>query len=207
MKRFALLAVMVISAGTLAGCFPATSRTVYPVLNFSGTGDQVLNLALPAKEVVFAHITGGDANSNFAIWTDDANNNHIDLLVNTTDVYTGNVPVNFANAPVARIEVHSSGPSQWTISLQAIATARHEPGSFQGTGDDVVITPVSPPSVYHITGGAANTNFAVWSYNAATNPVDLLVNTTDPYDGVVAVPPYHYIVVVTATGPWSFALG
>jgi hypothetical protein len=204
MKRLAALAAgLALAVAGLAGCtLAASSPTVYPTLSLTGTGDQVLNLPLPAGEVAFAHITGGAPSSNFVVWADDANNNHLDLLVNTVDSYIGTVPVSFDKEPAARIGVTSSSPSPWTIVVLAVSAARHESGAFQGTGDDVIVTPVSPLQ-YHISGGAPSSNFIVWSYDGNGNALDLLVNTVDPYDGVVAVPPHHYIVVVTASSPWS----
>lgn len=56
---------------------------------------------------------------------------------------------------------------------------------FTGSGDAVVdITKANEPMLVHIVGNAGRRFFAVQSYDTTGNQLDLLVNTTDPYDGV-----------------------
>ena len=57
---------------------------------------------------------------------------------------------------------------------------------LSGTGDSVVDfeNPFNI-AIAHIVGNQASSNFAVKNYDANGNTIDLLVNTIDPYDGIL----------------------
>lgn len=77
-----------------------------------------------------------------------------------------------------------------------------------GSGDSIVdLDKPDDPALVHITGNAASRHFAVISYGTDGEQIDLLVNTTDPYDGVR---PLDFLndehtarFEVTSTGPWT----
>lgn len=82
-----------------------------------------------------------------------------------------------------------------------------DPVVLTGTGDSVV--DFENPflvSIAHITGNGASRYFGVTSYDASGETVDLLVNTTDPYDGVVLIDPgdtHTTRLEITAVGEWT----
>ncbi len=59
---------------------------------------------------------------------------------------------------------------------------------FNGKGDSVVdANNPYPVAIVHITGNAESRFFAVTNYGKDGSQIDLLVNTTEPYDGVRAL--------------------
>ena len=85
--------------------------------------------------------------------------------------------------------------------MRPLASARRVsvPGTIEGTGDDVLIID-GEPDIAQITGNADGNYFGVWSYGDRGN---LLVNTTDPYDGRVIVAGDTMLIEITAVGGWS----
>lgn len=86
-----------------------------------------------------------------------------------------------------------------------------EPVVLTGSGDSVVdFENPFPVSIVHITGNAARTNFVVWNYGADGSQYDLLVNTIDPYDGVVLMDAregeYTKRFEITAVGEWTIVV-
>lgn len=92
-----------------------------------------------------------------------------------------------------------------------------EPITLTGSGDQVIDTPDTwpcAPSLVHITGNTAGRHFAVENYTPAGEQIDLLVNTTDPYDGWHPLDwsPDHIAAgctarfQTTATGDWTITL-
>ena len=79
------------------------------------------------------------------------------------------------------------------------ATPVDVPGQVTGEGDAVLIL-LDAADIATITGNADARHFAVHSYGGS---VDLLVNTTDPYQGQVMIPARGRILVVTAEGEWA----
>ncbi|MBI3242342.1 MAG: hypothetical protein HYZ49_08625 [Chloroflexi bacterium] len=92
-----------------------------------------------------------------------------------------------------------------------IPTNTPEPIVLSGNGDSIVDA-VNPfgAAIVHITGNAGAHFFAVKNYNESGDSIDLLVNTTDPYDGVrpldfrdgQATTRFE----VTATGDWTIEI-
>jgi hypothetical protein len=90
-------------------------------------------------------------------------------------------------------------------------TVTPTPIVIEGSGDAVVdVERPDDPSIIHITGNAASRHFAVTSYGSDGQRLDLLVNTTSPYDGKK---PLDFLVgehatrfEVSATGPWTISI-
>ncbi|KAA3644517.1 MAG: hypothetical protein DWQ07_13940 [Chloroflexi bacterium] len=86
-----------------------------------------------------------------------------------------------------------------------------EPLIFSGSGDMIIDLPFDTgPAIIHVVGNAAGRHFAVESYDENNDQVNLLVNTTDPYDGVR---PFDLLdrenstrLVVTAVGEWTIEI-
>jgi hypothetical protein len=98
-----------------------------------------------------------------------------------------------------RLQVTAEG--EWYIELRPLNTARRVsiPGTIEGTGDDVFIVD-GDPDVAQISGNADGRYFGVTGYGDRS---DLLVNTTDPYDGRVILARDIVLIEVKAEGGWS----
>lgn len=163
---------------------------------YTGSGDDVLSIEPPEVGPITLHITGNEGARHFAVESYDADGQWLDLLVNTTEPYQG-VVLDLGEAH----ELDISATGDWTIEVHPLrgATTVEIPGTIDGTGDYVFLLD-GEPTIAHIIGNEAERHYAVETYNKRW---DLLVNTTDFYDGRVRVESDAVIVVVTAVGPWS----
>jgi hypothetical protein len=180
---------------------PTATPAPQPVV-YSGSGDNVIDVQKPGgpDAAVVAYIRGNGESRHFAVENFDANGEQIDLLVNTTDPYEGIVPVDFRSGEqTTRLQISASG--EWYIELRPLASVRRAsvPGAIEGTGDDVFIVDGEPDTAL-IRGNADARHFAVFAYGERSN---LLVNTTDPYDGRVIVARDTIVVEVDAEGGWA----
>lgn len=167
---------------------------------YTGSGDDVLEITPPEGIYVF-HITGNAEGRHFSVISYDSNGNYGELLVNTTEKYDG-ITIEPAQS-AAMLEISASGA--WTVellsmySLQTVTVGN----TITGTGDSVFIT-YNPGKTAKITGNAGGHYFGVHAYGATST--DLLVNTTDPYEGTVMLKSNPILVAVTAVDDWSFTL-
>ena len=175
------------------------TNTPNPFL-LTGSGDAVVDLVKP-DDLVILHITGNARSSFFAVSNYDGNGNQIDLLVNTTDPYDGIVPIDLlAGEDTKRLEIKARG--QWTIDVLPLTAARQisVPGTITGKGDDVFLLTGQKPGTAHIVGNARSRYFGVLGYGSSK---ELLVNTTDAYDGVVILSSDTIVIEIKAEGDWS----
>ena len=169
-----------------------------------GTGDSIVNVDKPEVAMI-ARIAGNSCNRHFAVKSIDENNETIDLLVNTSDSHEGVVPIDFRNGEwTKRFEVSSN--CEWSISLEPLnnASVFEAPGIFEGTGSDVILLKTQEgqvPDLAKIVGNSASRHFAVlgWSFEST----DLLVNTSDPYEGTVLLDAETELFEIKAIGDWS----
>lgn len=167
----------------------------------SGSGDSIVDVALPNGFVGLVHIIGNASSRFFAVKNYDAAGNVIDLLVNTTDPYDGVRPLDFRNGEhTSRFEISANG--QWTIEvLPLTAIEKLEiPGTFSGSGDYVFALTGGTPDLATIHGNEKARFFAVIGYG---DNIDLLVNTTEPYQGTVILGTKTFIIEVQAIGDWT----
>jgi hypothetical protein len=172
---------------------------------FEGQGDAVVDVEWwPAP--VLVRITGNAAGRHFAVTSYDAVGEQIDLLVNTTDPYKGVRPV-FVDAEMpARFEVNAA--DAWTIEVlpltRELINSRviEVPGEFSGAGDDVVFLQGIPDTAT-ISGNAEGRHFAVIGYGEYR---ELLINTSDPYEGTVILSADMVALEFTAKGAWTVAV-
>jgi len=85
------------------------------------------------------------------------------------------------------------------LPLQVIRTV-DVPGTFDGSGDDVINLSGSDPDLLKIDASQAKSNFVIWGFG---NRKDLLVNEIAPYDGVIIAGKDTSILVIEAEGPWT----
>ncbi len=168
--------------------------------HYEGTGDSVVDVVTPISQPAIAHIVGNGASRYFSITTYGPTNNQLDLLVSTTDPYDGRRPLDLTTgSTVAHFEVKAS--SAWSIDIEPLQSARRgaSPGTIEGDGDDVLL--INPnPSRAHIVANADSRYFSVKSYRTSS---DLLVSTTDPYDGTVLIPSTaNFLFEIQSVGHW-----
>ncbi len=163
---------------------PAPTKTPLPTMApivLTGSGDSVVDVS-KGKDPCIVHITGNASSRFFAVKNLDATGGLIDLLVNTTDPYEGWRPLDWrVGETTTMFEVSATG--SWTIEVLPLLSAHtcQIPGTCTGTGDDVVLL-IGSGTKAAIKGNASGRFFAIIGY---ANSSDLLVNTTDPYEGTV----------------------
>lgn len=167
---------------------------------YSGSGDDVLTIE-PLDGAYVFYITGNAGANHFAVTSYDSAGNYVDLLVNTTDPYNGLVVDLTQSATV--LEIKATG--DWQITLSSIYNVDIVSAGMTHTGSgDSVFLIAGDVSVATITGNAGANHFAVKAYGS--NDSDLLVNTTDPYEGKVLVKCDPAFFVVDSEGDWSITL-
>lgn len=181
---------------------PAPTNTPEPPpepIKLSGKGDSVVKIDYPFDEAMM-HIIGNPDASFFNVTLYD-DNNVPDMLVNTTDSYDGIrlLGRGLGDKPTI-MEVKATG--EWTAEILPISLARHlvVPGKIAGNGDEVV-TLEGKASIIKIKGNDNASYFGVTGYGGLLP--DLLVNTTDPYEGTSRVQAGTRTLSIQASGPWE----
>lgn len=175
------------------------SPTATPIV-LTGSGDSIVDIDRP-NEMAMVHISGNAEGSYFGVTSYDAAGNQIELLVNTTDPYEGTKPFDFDDGDhTTRFEVQASG--NWTIEILPLSAIAHieAPGQFSGSGDDLFAIVAGTPDTATISGNAGGSYFGVFAYG---DRQQLLVNTTDPYEGTVILDSDTIIIAVQAVGDWT----
>lgn len=182
---------------------PTPAPTQAPIV-LTGSGDQIVDVDLPDGFVGLVHIIGNAGGRFFAVSNLDANNDQIDLLVNTGDPYDGLRPLDFRDDErTVRFQVQAVG--EWTIEILPLSSIKfvEVPGSISGKGDFVFALTGKDPDTAKIVGNAEGRYFAVLGYSGS---VDLLVNTGDPYDGTVLLDGDTVIIEIQAVGEWTIEI-
>jgi len=174
-----------------------------PDIVYSGTGDTILQIELPAgpDSIGIASMTH-TGRGNFAVWSLDEGLNQTDLLVNEIGNYTGTVPFNLdIDERITALEISADGA--WTVTLRDLLTVREAPQgeASTGAGDDVMVYrgEITVADISH-TG---ESNFAVWSFGDRS---DLLINEIGNYTGQVRWQAGPALIQVSADGAWTIAL-
>lgn len=170
----------------------------------TGTGDSIVDFD-NTFDFGIVHIIGNAAGRYFMVKSYGADNEPIDLLVNATDPYDGVRPFDFGNNDrTTRFEIKAIG--DWKIEILPISQAHtiRVPGKYEGEGDDVLLLiGGGTPDLAYIKGNAGGHYFGVWGYS---NRVDLLVNTTDPYDGSAILDEKTIVIEIRAVKDWSIEI-
>lgn len=163
----------------------------------AGQGDRVLAVAFP--DILWTlHVAGNSGEHHFAVKGYDPAFDSTELFVNTSEYYDG-VTLD-ASQSTAYLAVTSE--SDWTIEIVEARnlTEANQGDTITGNGDMVIMTD-TVGSTATISGNSGANHFAVKSYSYTNS--DLLVNTTDPYEGKVMLEFDPTLMVVTAEGDWS----
>lgn len=169
-------------------------------VKYSGSGDDVITID-PLPEGYVFDITGNSAGRHFAVTAYDAEGNQLDLLVNTTEPYSGITADRYQNAATLEIKAHGD----WVVEMRSIYTVpvMFSGETYSGSGDFILVA-VNPGSTATITGNPDARHFAV--IGVGRGVYDLLVNTTEAYSGTVKLSPNTAGFIVTAVGDWTITL-
>lgn len=174
---------------------------------YSGNGDDVVQIDKPnSDQPALLVVQGNQQGRHFAVIGHTQNRTRTGALVNTTESYSGIVPVDLPPTQnTALLEI--SATSSWTIEVYPIGAAQSisVPGSFNGDGDNVLWIDGNA-SQAQVSGNSAGRHFAVVAFDQYGNRQGSLVNTTSSYDGTVLVPQDALLLEVTATSSWSIRL-
>lgn len=167
---------------------------------YEGNGDDVIKIEKTEEGPVVLFIKGNEESRHFFVKGFDDNDNSTELFVNTTDIYEG-ITLD-PRGTTTLLEISRKGP--WTIESRSVRSMRaiESPGSIEGTGDEVLLVEGNP-SLAKIKGNSGERHFAVKSYDPDK---DLLVNTTDAYEGTTRISKDAIIIEVTAIGEWTISL-
>lgn len=167
---------------------------------YEGTGDSVIKIEKTEDGPVVLFIKGNGEGRHFAVKGYDDDDDPTELFVNTTDPYEG-ITLD-PGGTTKMLEI--TGKGTWSIESRSIRSMRvvESPGSIEGIGNEVLLVEGNP-SLAHIKGNSGERHFAVKSYNPSR---DLLVNTTDAYEGTTRVEKAVFILEITAIGDWSIEL-
>jgi hypothetical protein len=186
---------------------PTETPTPYPEYqSYRGTGDSVIDID-PYTGPAAVHVVGNSSGAHFAVKSYGPGNEEIDLLVNTTEPYDGSCPINLLSGEeVRRLQVTATGDwrievNPLTASMYALQYHMEVPGTEEGDGDDVIVLTGQTPDLAEISGNEAANHFAVRAYSIDEG-VELLVNTTEPYDGMSLLDPSTVLLVVIASDSW-----
>lgn len=174
----------------------------------SGKGDDIKVFA-GVNESAIARIKGNSGSRHFAVVNYDGEGNYLDLLVNTTEPYEGIV---LLDSETAEFEISATGA--WEIEVRPLVTARSVAvndsikitdycGRITGKNDEVIIVVSNQKStLVTIKGNSSKRYFGVVGYG--DSGWDLLVNTTEAYEGTVRLPKGDIVVLeITAIGNWE----
>lgn len=165
---------------------------------YEGSGDDVIQIEKPEDGPVMFYVKGNDGARHMAIEGYDENDNRTSLFVNTTVPYEG-ITLD-PQGTTTLLEISASGP--WTIEARSTRSARTLIDTIEGNGDEVILVD-SDASVASIAGNPNERHFSVTGYSPNRN---LMVNTTDVYDGTVRMDRDTILLEVTAAGDWTISL-
>lgn len=191
---------------------PSLTPTALPQpQTYQGEGDTVVDLPPGALGVL--HIVGNSESRYFGVEGFDAYNNKVGLLVNTTDIYDGRVPVNLDYLESGIVRLQITGQGAWSITYNPVWSYDHYVRdltnlTIAGKNDDVWISSLHiAPNKLQISGNQTSRYFGVKVIGYSGN--NLAVNTTDPYNGEFLYSSglgELLAIVITAQGEWQITI-
>jgi hypothetical protein len=187
---------------------PTSTPTPIPEpIILSGSGDSVVDIE-KTFSLGIIHIIGPSIHDNFIVYNYDANNEKIDLLVNTIGEYDGYLPFDWkTDKETARFQIMASGP--WTIEIYPFVSPflddflTNVPGIVDGKGDSILMFP-SRADLAIIDASKGDSNFIIYAYGDFGR--ELMVNEIAPYTGTVIIPSGTNTLEIKAEGDWTIEL-
>lgn len=176
-----------------------------------GTGDSVEAIPSLGDGLFIARIHGNLPGQYFSVTTYDSLGNQLDLLVNAGEAYYGIVPFNFdayniQDVSGGLVEIKATG--DWSIEVMKLTSLdfAYNSQTVLGYNDSVFYVKGSALTAT-IVGNKDAKYFSVSAVGIDGNKVDsdLLVNTSDPYQGSVRLPRNKdgIIVIVKSSDTWG----
>lgn len=187
---------------------PTPKPTIYigdPIV-YTGEGNDIVfldeNIGDKLNPMWVFEIEGNKADRHFAVTAYDKDGEYLDLLVNTTRPYSGVVYEKSLEGRM--LEVQASG--EWTITAKSIYTVptlrRGE--TLTGSNDSVVLYLDGDASFLTASGNADGHYFSIWAHGVEGR--ELLLSTTDPYEGKSIIEKEPIVLAITAVGDWSITI-
>lgn len=170
--------------------------------NYSGTGDQIIDLKA-SKKTVFIHLTH-QGNSNFIVSAKDKNAENISLLVNEIGNYSGNVIIYPDGKTLKYLEITADG--NWTAEIKSLGKSRKwNKKNIEGSGDDVIqLGKPLPSSTKLKLTFTGNDNFIVTTFNQKGQRLDLKANEIGNYSGTKFLgKSVKYLEIIGTGGTWK----
>jgi hypothetical protein len=170
-----------------------------------GSGDNPrLNFYNPFDSAI-VHIRGNAAGEPFTVRAVTPDSHGANLtLVNTTDPYDGVHPIDLHERQhTLRFEIKATG--DWIIEILPLADAHliDVPGSITGFGDDAILLVGEIPGSITIK---ANPDGHIFKINAYGSTETELVNTKDPYEGVISLPADTVLIEIGSQDDWEITI-
>jgi hypothetical protein len=177
---------------------------IFDPIVYEGTGDDVIKIEKPDGVVACIIFTQGNAEGDhFAVMGLDADLDfNGQLLVNTGEPYEGVVGLDFRGEATTYLEITATG--EWYIELRSVGAARsvQVPGTITGNSDDIILVVGGlDGGIVSIEGNKGGNYFGVAAHTLSED-YNLLVNTTDPYEGTVILPNETFLIEVWAEEAW-----
>lgn len=193
-----------------SGAVETISRPVTPPSNnivLTGTGTNVVGADKPVGPML-ARVRTTTPNSGYFSVEARSGADHNGLLANVVGPTDEVSPLDFGTTTrqTTSFAVTANTGVGWEITLIPLSAAGgFGRGQTIGESRSTVWHYVGSAGVAHIIGNASARYFGVTAYNEDTSYSDLLVNTTDPFDGRVPVAANQYLEI-TADGPWQITV-
>lgn len=215
-----LCKLLVVLSLFLSGIVDGFSRSAYAqadteevVWLLHGSGDGVEQVPDIGSGFFVARIHGNLQGKYFSVTTYDSLGDQIDLLVNTGDAYYGIVPFNFDayklyDVSGGLVEVKAVG--EWSIEVIAMASmaSAYSSQSIIGYGDSVFYVSGSALKA-GVSGNKKSKYFSLSAVGVDGDNIDrdLLINTSDPYQGSVRLPRNKdgFILIIKSSDAWGIA--
>lgn len=187
---------------------PTPKPTIYtgdPIV-YNGNGNDIVFIDDDISEKLdpmwVFEIVGNEADKHFAVTAYDKDGEYLDLLVNTTRPYSGTVYEKTIEGRM--LEVQATGA--WTITAKSIYTVptMRQGVTHTGENDTVLLYLDGEARFLTASGNAGGNYFSVWAHGIDGS--ELLINTTEPYEGKSIISKEPIVIEVNATGEWSLTI-
>ena len=181
---------------------PSPSRA--DAVSLAGTGYTLTEKFRLDRGLALFTIAAPEARGHFAVKLLRADGDYIDLLANTTDAFNGTAGVAIEKTDDYVLNIDGSG-RRWTVRVEQPKNPVSAPRPYRFSGSGVAVTPFfhldAGLARFQIHSGGSTDNFSVVLMSAKGEYIDLLANSTDPYDGSKGVDisePGVYVAFVSA---------
>jgi hypothetical protein len=211
------LITMVVRAAALSAP-PADYAPAFTPAQFS-LNEHYLNAKKAAYAGLLAGLQGVDTTYNFL--ASSTRGEVAQVLHNLLTILTPVTTTTGSNSTTTTTAVTTTTTSSSTTTTSSSTTTTTSGGliaRYSGSGDDVIdVQKPAGPALVWVEGNAGSRHFAVVSYGPGYSGqytyYDLLVNTTDPYEGLHLIDYWYFgqeelttRLEVTATGAWSIEI-